>query len=65
MFAGFDSVGQVFAGLIIGLVLHIYEIGSPIFMRLLDFLLTVVGGLITFILVRVKINFLIVGLKRN
>lgn len=49
---GFDSVGQVFAGFIIALVLHVYHVGSPLFMRPIDYLVNFIGGTCTFILVK-------------
>lgn len=57
---GFDSIGQIFAAFIIALVLHIYHIGSPIFMRPIDFLGNIIGGTCTFILVKVYILMYIV-----
>lgn len=55
---GYDSFGQIFAGFIIALVLHIYHIGSPLFMRPIDYFVNIIGGLCTFILVKVNnLNF--------
>eukprot|EP00026_Physarum_polycephalum_P012105 Phypoly_transcript_12378.p1 GENE.Phypoly_transcript_12378~~Phypoly_transcript_12378.p1 ORF type:complete len:357 (+),score=32.31 Phypoly_transcript_12378:60-1130(+) len=44
--SGQYSFGQTIVGIVFGLVLHIYSIRTPIFMRIIDFIISLVAGFI-------------------
>jgi hypothetical protein len=48
---GFNSIGQVWTGLTIGIVLHFYLTRTPLFLRLIEILVNVCCGIITLFIV--------------
>lgn len=44
--SGQYSFGQSVVGIVLGFVLHVYSIRTPIFMRIVDFFLSLIGGFI-------------------
>jgi hypothetical protein len=51
---GYSSVGQVCTAFAIGFILHFYLSRTPPFMRIVDFVLNLVAGLVTVFLVKVS-----------
>jgi len=49
---GNASVGQCLAGFGIGVIVHIYVVFTPLFMRPIDFLLNLLGGSLVFTVVK-------------
>jgi len=49
---GYHSIGQVLAGIGVGIIIHFYATRTPIFVRFIDFLLNLLAGLLILFLMK-------------